>query len=348
MYKSLAKIAFFVSLLAIMSCGTIPVPDIDFSDNAFAIEQNIISEQVRGQNEGILKDGRSFINAGFTEGADDTRKIQNSLDAGYDVVFIPNIDREWEVEPISVSSNTLVVFEKGAVVTARKDYFHHKNSSLVKINEAANVTLLGYGAQLKMQKKDYTSSAYEWSEWRMGIILRSSKSISIRGLRVSDSGGDGIYVGASRSSEGIGPDCENIIIEDLVLDNHYRQGISIIGVDGLLIKNVIIYNTYGTAPAAGIDFEPNHDFQKLKNILVTNCDIRNNQGPGILFFLGRLTQDSEPIDVVVEDSIIHNWPLSLQIEGAWSKPTGKIVIRNSDIEGLKWLSPGDSIQFIIE
>ena len=39
-----------------------------------------------------------------------------------------------------------------------------------------------------------------------------------------------------------------ISIRDVLCDNHYRQGISVISVDGLLVENSAFNNTWGTPP----------------------------------------------------------------------------------------------------
>ena len=75
---------------------------------------------------------------------------------------------------------------------------------------------------------------------------------TIDGLTIKDTGGDGIYVGAASDSWS-----QNVTIKNVVVDNAYRNGISVISIDGILIDNAVIVNTGGTLPQTGIDFEPN-------------------------------------------------------------------------------------------
>ena len=138
------------------------------------------------------------------------------------------------------------------------------------------------------------------------------------------SGGDGIYIGRSQES-GSAFYCENIYIKDITLEDHHRQGISIISAQDLLIENVTITGTAGTPPQAGIDFEPNNRKERLIRCLIKNCTIESNRGPGILFYLGTLDADSEPISVRVEDSRIRWNGVSLWLGGVKENPPGSII-----------------------
>ena len=94
--------------------------------------------------------------------------------------------------------------------------------------------------------------------------------------------------------------CRNITVKNVLLEDNYRQGISVISVKNLLLENIKIYGTGGTAPGSGIDFEPNHPNEQLSNCVVRNCEIRENRGAGILFYFKNLDRDSHPISITVE------------------------------------------------
>ena len=77
----------------------------------------------------------------------------------------------------------------------------------------------------------------------------------MHGLRVEETGGDGIYVlGYS-----------NIHISDCVLDRNFRQGMSVINVSNLLVERTTFSNTDGTAPMAGVDMEPDSHWYSSSN-----------------------------------------------------------------------------------
>ncbi|NQT86168.1 right-handed parallel beta-helix repeat-containing protein, partial [bacterium] len=113
----------------------------------------------------------------------------------------------------------------------------------------------------------------------------------------AESGGDGIYLGVSQR----GVTNKNILIQDVVCDANHRQGISVISAEDLLIENTIMRNTSGTAPQAGIDFEPNHAGEKLVRCVMRNCLTENNAGDGYLFALHHMTGASEPVSVRLEN-----------------------------------------------
>ena len=58
---------------------------------------------------------------------------------------------------------------------------------------------------------------------------------------------------------------------------------SVISVVGLRVRNSTFSNTNGTAPSAGIDFEPNDRNDRLEDIELTDLTIYNNSGNGIDF-----------------------------------------------------------------
>ncbi len=113
----------------------------------------------------------------------------------------------------------------------------------------------------------------------MAITLLSSSNITIMGLTLKDSGGDGIYIDNSGESKFD----RNIYIKDCWSDNNYRQGISIISADGLLIEDCAFTNTWGTRPESGVDIEPESSYHVVRNIVFRNCSFRGNNGAQIKF-----------------------------------------------------------------
>src|SRR5690606_29588040 len=108
-----------------------------------------------------------------------------------------------------------------------------------------------------------------------------------------------IYLGIGRQGE---PN-RNITIRDVVCDRNYRQGISVITAENLLIENCTLKNTAGTAPAAGIDFEPNPPRERLGNCVMRNCTIENNQGYAVHIYARPLNGTSEPVSLRIEDCV---------------------------------------------
>ncbi|MFC1607824.1 right-handed parallel beta-helix repeat-containing protein [Candidatus Latescibacterota bacterium] len=228
---------------------------------------------------------------------DATKALQAAIDSGARKVIVPNMGADWIVRPITLRGDLEVVFEKGVVVTAKKGEFKGTNDCLFRAVQVENLTLKGYGAILRMQKADYMTDAYKKAEWRMVLGLYSCNNVKISGLKLKDSGGDGIYLGVN----GKQMYCRDIHIKDVVCDNNHRQGISVISAENLLIEDCTLKNTWGTPPEGGIDLEPNHANEKMKNCIIRNCTIENNNGAGIIVYLRPLSAKSEDVSILFEN-----------------------------------------------
>jgi hypothetical protein len=79
---------------------------------------------------------------------------------------------------------------------------------------------------------------------------------------------------------------------------------SVISAIGLTCDNCKFTNTYGTAPGAGIDFEPNQSNQYLQNIVITNSTITGNQGHGVWGYFGLGPTTSAPVSITVDNCTI--------------------------------------------
>lgn len=231
--------------------------------------------------------------------ADSTQALQAAINSGVKRLIVENMGQPWIVMPLHLVSDQEIVFEKGTVVEAKKGEFKGTNDSLLKISLKKNVTLTGHGATLRMHRWDYDKEPYKKAEWRHVIDIRSSENIKIFGLTLAESGGDGIYLGKAKT----GVTNDGVHIKDVVCDGNYRQGISVITAKDLLIEKTVMKNTAGTAPAAGIDFEPNRDDEELVNCLMRDCVAEDNQGCAYAFYLPNLTGKSKPISIRLENCV---------------------------------------------
>lgn len=68
----------------------------------------------------------------------------------------------------------------------------------------------------------------------------------------------------------------------------------------LLVDNCLFANTWGTAPEAGIDLEPDTEKNRLVNCVIRNSTFENNNGNEILVCLKPLTTNSEPVSIRFE------------------------------------------------
>jgi len=229
---------------------------------------------------------------------DATACLQAAIDSGVAGLIVEDMGSPWIVTPIRLASNQEIVFEEGVEVLAKRGEFKGGGDTLFTASNVENVTLTGYGATFRMWQEDYDNpDLYRKAEWRHCVSIRSSSNINVYGLTLRDSGGDGIYLGIATQ----GVTNLNIHIKDVVCDNNYRQGISVITAENLLIEDTIMRNTSGTPPQAGIDFEPNHPEERLVNVVMRNCLTENNASTGYFFYLRSLNAESEPVSIRLED-----------------------------------------------
>jgi hypothetical protein len=229
--------------------------------------------------------------------ADSTLALQTAIDSGARKVIVENVGRPWVVTPIQLASNQELYFEPGVEIVARRGAFKGANDCLFSATLKENVILRGYGANLRMWRDDYASSAYIKAEWRHVLQFKSCANVRVLGLILSEGGGDGIYLGTAKR----GITNRNVVIKDVVCDRNYRQGISVISAQDLLIEGAQLTNTGGTPPGAGIDFEPNNSDEMIKDCVVRNCVVSNNRGDGVVVGLGNLDANSVPVSLRVEN-----------------------------------------------
>jgi len=287
----------------------------------------------------VLSGKETVANAawwGFDEN-DSTHAIQGAISSGAAKVIIPYVGKEWVVQPIMLAGNQEIIFEPGVVVAAKKGSFQGKYDCLFRAYGLGNITLRGYGATLRMRKDDYKNSKYIKSEHRHVLGFRSSTNVNILGLKLENSGGDGIYLGAILDKRHL--PCKNVLIRDCICDGNYRQGISVISADELLIENCVLRNTKGTLPRAGIDLEPSHPDNVLVNVVVSNCVSENNDGPGFLVNVTKLNSESHEVSVLFVNCYSKNGyapGLMLRAESAKKGPSGLIEFKNCTSERIAY------------
>ena len=219
---------------------------------------------------------------------DATAALQAAINTGQNV-YVPQESSDWFVgAPITLANNNQeVLFQSGVTVTAKPGAFTGTGDCLFDVT-GSDVSMVGPGATLQMQQADYTKPSYAPSESRHAINLMGVTNCTINGLNILNTGGDGVIVGAGAST----PYSQNVTIENVTINNAYRNGISVISVNGLLVDNCTIVNTAGTNPKDGMDFEPDNSSEVLQNVVVRNSIINSNSRSGIEFLLGHLTNNT--------------------------------------------------------
>ena len=291
----------------------------------------------------VIKTATADIVVKWQEG-DNSANIQKAIDSGDDTVIIPNVGKPWIVGDriLARSPNQKIVFEPGVVLLAQKGGFKKPNTSMLMV-QTDNVTISGYGATFQMQKDDYLNpELYEKSEFRHALVVRGANNFVVEGLTLKDAGGDGLFVSHGRKVKGKSiPDrrFSSGTIRDIVTDNNYRLGLSIMSAKDLTVENSVFKNTGGTRPASGVDIEPDRGWQRLANIQFNNNKFINNDRNGIQIGLGKYRgEDTTDISIAFDGcEIINNDEAGIKINtnkaGVYDGATGIISVKNCDIDG---------------
>lgn len=161
---------------------------------------------------------------------------------------------------LEVCSNMILVIDGTIKLVPNK----YQGCYVIQAKSVENVAIKGSGC-IVGDKKEHKGTDGEWGH---GINVIDSKEVFIQDVSVINCWGDCLYVGGNSS---------NITIQNCVLNEGRRQGISVTSADGVKISNCSITNVNGTAPQYGIDLEPNKG-ELVDNIIIEDVNIENCYG----------------------------------------------------------------------
>jgi polygalacturonase len=291
----------------------------------------------------VLSGQRAEANAawwGF-DPDDATDALQAAINSGARRLRVPNMHSDWIVRPLRLAGDQELILEKGVVITAKRGEYRARNDCVLTARNLANLTIRGYGATVRMHKEDYIVGTvlgnlgwnrwygpYEKAEWRTALALRGCTNVRVLGLTLRDSGGDGIYIDGGRQHFS-----RDIHIQDVLCDNNYRQGISVISVDGLTVENCRFHKTWGTPPSAGVDIEPDSPEQLVKRVVFRGCRFENNYGDGIEVFLGRQSQATEDVSILFDSCHVSSRRgAGIRVSKIADRPKGLVEFRDCTVE----------------
>lgn len=276
----------------------------------------------------------NYVNDGSV---DYTSYLQRAFDDN-DVIKIPK--GAYSTTGLSLKSNKTLIFQDDSelriIPSSRERY------EVLAITGAENVSV--YNARIK---GDLRERKVLKGEWGFGIDIRGSKNINIYSPYITDCLGDGIVI--SRSSKGLKNnqtklfDTANINISNAYIDYMGRNGISIIGVDGLKILSPIIANVFKRSPMSAIDIEPDNSSYELNNILIESPFTFNNVDGIMINFRNFVSSKSKTSNIVINNhmDVESIYPLnvpSLRQNVSHRALGGKVIVKDP-----VWISSERSI-----
>lgn len=213
--------------------------------------------------------------------ADDTISIQKAIDS-CDEVLIPTgtymikaQDDEHKTGPynhnhaeynggIHLKSN-LKISGEGTLRVITTDA---ENYCVLRAYNCDNIEITG----IKIIGDRTTHSGVD-GEYGHGIMLMHCGNISIHNISISQTWGDGIYIGVVYGNT-IDKQNENIHISNISVDHISRDGISLCSVDGFTLENSVFDTIDRKDPKAGINMEPEGygtTTPYINDIKIENC-----------------------------------------------------------------------------
>lgn len=199
----------------------------------------------------------------------------------------------------------------------------YEKTSIFYMSDVKNIII--EGGELIGDVKTHTGTSGEWGH---GIYPVGVKNLVIKNIKISEFWGDGIDIQSlysdyeNKTSVG---HCKNILIDNVKCLNNRRQGLSIEAVDGLIVRNSEFSGTGSikhTSPGAGIDIEPWHEYQVLKNIVIENCELYNNSSSGLLVHLPSKFNQEHNIKIIN----------CISDKGIWSKNVNGLFVNNFTVK----------------
>ncbi|MFJ7927807.1 right-handed parallel beta-helix repeat-containing protein [Peribacillus sp. NPDC096448] len=227
---------------------------------------------------------------------EDTLFIQKAIDhvakdGGGTILFPKGTYLIDAIRSIVLRDNIILKFDKGTILKALPN---DKGSyEIVRIHGVKNASLTG-NVVIEGEREEHIG---EKGEWGFGVSIRGSENILLENITIKNCWGDGIYIGSTENKSY----SKNITINNPVLKNNQRQGISVISVIKLKIVNPFISDTKGKAPESGIDLEPNNPMERLESVEIINPFTENNNGTGLLINLKYLHGSKYSVSIKVYD-----------------------------------------------
>lgn len=225
---------------------------------------------------------------------------------------------------VRLRSDLKIIIGNNVTLRAKAQAFTKDHDMFIRGDYSKNVTIEGGpGSRIVLNKPEYTFHVH-------ALGFYNAENIIVRNLRISDSGGDGLYFGDHSGGKGYN---KNILIDSVFLDNHARNALSVTTVDGLIVRNSTFANTKADksalgGPWAGIDLEPDYPGQIMKNVEIRDSVFYGNAGVAIDLHFTKITDPANNVvSVKMIRNRIYNSEWGIKLVYIFDKPfTGKIEV----------------------
>lgn len=248
----------------------------------------------------------------FKNGFDNYNNLKNITniqnDNIHNDIYINDIDILTHIydreDLMNITSNTNIYFDNSIIRIISNN---NHGGTLISILNKSNINIFNgtFIGDIKNHIFDSVSS-----EWNHCICIKDdSNNIKINGTIIKEFVGDGIDI-VDSGLEINNKNPNNIIISDCYIDNNGRQGISIESGINININNCKIINTgkiYNVKPSSGLDIEPYNKYAIIKDIIIKNSTIINNQNEYdfLIFFRKEFIYDYD-LNIIIENCNIEN------------------------------------------
>ena len=219
-------------------------------------------------------------------------------------IYNLKIEHENKINGLAFSRKRYVILEEGVIFNVVGEPFKKFTDYYailfvrVEATKEEPMTFIGKleinGNRNPLIDKDYKGQC------GMGLAFYSSQNINFEEIYSYNNHGDGIYIGSGTGRTETGEiqcnSCSNINIGKATCKGNYRNGISVIAGNNIIMNEIYIEDTIGSDPQAGIDFEPNHICERI-DIKINKIFSKNNYHCGVTTY----TSESESIKVSVNE-----------------------------------------------
>lgn len=209
---------------------------------------------------------------------DDTAAFQraiNRLGPGGGTVRVPagryaiNATRS-----VRLRSHTKLVMDADALLLALPNALPRSYVLLVEDVDDVSIS----GGRIRGERAGHLGTTGEWGH---GISIHGARNVRISDIQVTGCWGDGICIGTIFGRGRAMTVASDITLARVACIGNRRQGLSITSARRVQVIDSQFSGTGGTLPGCGIDVEPGTPRMGAQDVLISGCQIHDNQGSGV-------------------------------------------------------------------